>query len=122
MFEIVGQFEGFLFLHSEDEYLIFSSGTVKRARNRFERKSQVRKPMTAKIDNQCFLFTLNEWERGQAFAMAFQVTFSRCDIFKVYRWECFSRHKIQLKRQKLISLRAIMDANKAALKQNFKRQ
>ncbi len=121
MFKTVGQFEGFLFIQSEDECLIFSAGTAERARKRFERKAYIRKPMTAKIDCQYFLFTLNEWERGQAYALAFQIRFSQCDIFKVYRWENTDRHKNRLRQQKMISLRAIMNANAAALEQEFKR-
>jgi Tfp pilus assembly protein PilV len=93
--------------------LIFPNGTVERARKRFERKACIRKPVTAKIDHQHFLFTLNEWEHGQNFALVFQIKFSQCDIFKLYRWESISRHKNRLRWQKLISSRAIMDANTA---------
>lgn len=112
---MVGQFEDFLFIQSEDECLILSVGTVERARKRFERKASIRKPVTAEIDYQYFLFTLNEWERGQAFALAFQVRFSRCDIFKVYKWDSIYRHKIQLRRQELASLRAKMDADASSI-------
>jgi hypothetical protein len=113
MFKIVGQFEGFLFIQSREEYLIFPNGTVERARKRFERKSQMRKAKTAIINKQRFVFTLKEWEHGQNFALVFQIKFSQCDIFKLYRWESISRHKNRLRCQKLISSRAIMDANTA---------
>lgn len=119
MLKIVGQFEGFLFIRSKNEYLIFPRGTVERAKNRFVRKSQIRKAKTAIINKQRFVFTLKEWERGINFALLFQIRFSQCDLFKLYRWESISRHKNRRRWQKLISLRAIMDANKAALKQKF---
>jgi len=118
MFRLVGQFEGFVFIQSEDECLIFSSGTVERARNRFERKSQIRKPVTVYINRQCYIFTLKEWEHGQNFALLFQMKFSQCDIFKLYRWESINRHKNRLSQQKMISLRAITNAN-AALQKNI---
>ena len=118
MFRLVGQFEGFLFIQSEDECLIFTEGTIVRARKRCERRKHIRNPVRAKIDEQFHMFTHNEWERGQAFALAFQMKFSQCDIFKLYRWESINRHKNRLRQQKMISLRAIMNAN-AALQKNI---
>ena len=117
MFRLVGQFEGFLFIQSEDECLIFTEGTIVRARKRFERRKHIRNPVRANIDEQFHMFTHNEWKRGNAFALAFQIRFGQCDIFKVYKEESIYRHNIQLRRQKLASLRAKLAADAAGLKQ-----
>ena len=110
---MVGKFEDFLFIQFEDECLIFTEGTIIRAWKRYERMKHIRNPVTTVIDGQSYLFTLNEWERGQAFALAFQRRFDQCDIFKVYKEECIDRHNIQLRRQKLASLRAKLSADAA---------
>jgi hypothetical protein len=121
MFRVVGQFDGFIFIKSKKEYLIFPNGTAERARRRFIHKSRIRKPITVVLNKEYYIFTLKEWEHAQNFALVFQIKFSHCDIFKLYRWEKTYRHKNRLRWQKLISLQAIMDANKAALKQKFKK-
>jgi hypothetical protein len=121
MFKVVGQFDGYVFIKSKNDCLIFSNGTVERARRRFIHKSRLRKPITAIINREYYDFTLKEWERGLNFALVFQIKFSHCDIFKLYRWESINRHKNRRRWQKMISLRAIMDANTAALKQKFKK-
>lgn len=120
MFRIVGQFQDFLFIQSENECMIFPSGTVERARKRFKRKANLRKPITLYIHEQCFVFTEKEWKRGQNFALAFQIRFSQCDIFKVYQWDKIGRHKNRLYQQKMISLRARIKANAAAFEKNMK--
>ena len=113
MFRLVGQFENFLFIQFEDECLIFSEGTIVRARKRSERRKHIRNPVRAEIDKRFHIFTYNEWERGQAFALAFQRRFGQCGIYQVHKEECIDRHNIQLRRQKLASLRAKLSADAA---------
>ena len=115
MFINVGQFDGFFFIksESESESLILSSGTVQRAKSRFERKSEIRDGVKIDIDSQGFIFTKKEFERGRAFATVFQIKFSHCNIFKIYRAEAYGRHKIRLRQQKMIDLRARKKADVA---------
>ena len=112
MFLKVGQFEGFFFIKSESESLILSSGTVQRAKSRFERKSEIRDGVKIDIDSQGFIFTKKEWEIGKEFALV-QIQFRHCDIVKLYRWEAYGRHKIRLRQQKMIDLRARKKADVA---------
>ena len=99
MYEIVARFDVFLFVRFEEECLIISEGTLERAKNRYIKKSKIRKPVTANIDQEGHVFTITEWEKAKEFALAFQIKSNQRDILKLIRWESKERFYILKKHQ-----------------------
>ena len=111
MYEIVARFDVFLFIRFEDECLIISNGTLKRAKNRYINKSRIRKSVAAIIDQESYVFTDNEWDRAKEFALAFQIKSNQRDIVKLIRWESKERFYILLKQQERKAIRFQNEAN-----------
>ena len=100
MYETIARFDVFLFIRFEEECLIISNGTLKRAKNRYIKKSRIRKSVTASIDQEGYVFTKIEWERAKEFALTFQIKSNQRDIVKLIRWESKERFYILKLQQK----------------------
>jgi len=115
VFELIQNYDDFVWVASDDEYAILSQKALQRAKRRFAGKVKLRKPVMKTISGESHLFTDNEWLRATEFALEFQIRCAQCERHNLHRYEKNDRHNHQMKRQKSYEIKIQNQAKSFAI-------